>query len=344
MIYKNLELFNVAEYEVLENSYLRMYRFPKAVCNSMGMGVSSYGKYISRLTTGCEIRFVTDADLVSVSLSAFDNDGYVLVYNGDLLHSKNFLKKGKISTLNLNKPPMFATVDEKVLNSSRFSHKVWRIIFCHDFICDFCGIETYGSEIRVPNKEEVPQIKWLAYGSSITHGANALLHTHSYTTNAARRLGVDVLNKGMGGSCFCEKEVADYFSNCNEWDFITLELGVNMTGGFTPIRFEELSENLFKIIRKKNPHKHIFLITIFPNSNWYINKENGRKENTVLFNEIIRKIAQKYNDEFTHLIEGTNVLTDFTWLANDLVHPSEYGHVMMGEKIANIINKVFMFK
>lgn len=338
MIYQNMDLFNVAEYEILPNSHLRMYRFPKNICNNMGMGVSNFGKYVSRLTTGCEIRFVTDADLITISLSAYDNNGDVLVYIGDLLHSKHSLKRGEISTLNLNRPPIIDLVDNKILDSNRFSHEVWRIIFCHDFICDFVAIESYGIEVRAPGIKEVPSGKWLAYGSSITHGANAILHTLSYTSNAARRLGVDVLNKGMGGSCFCEKDVADYFATSNDWDFATLELGVNMIGGFDIEKFKNLAENLFLTIRTKNPQKHIFLITIFPNMNLHYKIISDRLEETIKFNNIIRDIANKYNNEYTHLIEGSDVLTDFTWLSSDLVHPSEYGHGLMGEKLAGLIS------
>ena len=98
MDYEGLRFHNAAE--VLSSpSGLRMYRFPRTVCDRMGLGKSMYGRYVSQTTTGCEIRFVTDADRARVSLTSLDQDGYVEVFRGDYRYYEGYtylfsIKKG----------------------------------------------------------------------------------------------------------------------------------------------------------------------------------------------------------------------------------------------------------
>ena len=342
MIYKNIEFFNVEEIEIKdEYPGIRLHRFPKKVEVNMGWGRKSFGRWASGLTTGCEIRFVTEGDLVEISLSALEAQGEVLVYKGDFFHSKHTLKVGVVNTLVLRENPEFKKLDSKVFQGCTFSPNVWRIIFCHNFTGVFYGINDFGYTVRPPKKLEIPNMKWMAYGSSITHGAGALTHTNSYIMQAARGLKVDVLDKGMGGSCLCENEVADFLAlDCN-WDFATLELGVNMRESFTPDEFEEFAHYLITTIKQNNPFKHIFLVTIYPNSLHYINDD---KDICVItqreFDIRLRKIYSELEDDYLHLIEGSQILKDFSYLTCDLIHPSEFGHIAMGESIAHKIKQV----
>lgn len=65
-------------------------------------------------------------------------------------------------------------------------------------------LETYGFGHRPPLPDELPEKRWLAYGSSITNGAFPGLHHNSYIYHAARIAGLDVLNHGISGSCLCD--------------------------------------------------------------------------------------------------------------------------------------------
>ncbi len=343
MIYRNVELFNVCEAENREREVvLRMHRFPGQVREKLGWGKNSFGRYVAQMTTGCEIRFVTEGDTAAVTLCAMDEDGEVLVYQGDFLHSRHRLQQGVAACIRFSQNSMMGRLREEIFEGGRFSHRVWRILFCHDFICGFAGLEDYGYDIRPPAAGETPSIKWMAYGSSITHGACAQLHTNSYIMQAARRLGVDVLNKGMGGSCLCEREIADYLAENGEWDLLTLELGVNMRGGFTPEEFEEHAGYLVDAVKTRNPGKPVVLVTIFPNFSGCFKEEANETNWDIPYNKIIRKLHTKYSDGYTHLIEGSDILTDFSWLACDYIHPSEHGHVMMGQKLAERMEAIIL--
>lgn len=340
MIYNNIELFNVAEIESKPDGSIRLHRFPVDVENQLGYNQYTLGRYVSKLTTGCEIRFVTTGNRVDVSLTAIDVDGEILVYKGDYLYKRYLLKKGVSELLMLNETIYSHDMDKDMINTGRFSSDVWRIIMCHDFICQLNFIESYGYDMRSPTQNEKPKQKWLAYGSSITHGAGAQLHTNSYIMSAARELGVDVLDKGMGGSCHLESAMADFIAN-EEWDFATFELGVNVREIFTTDEFRSRAEYLVKTIKEKKPDKPVIFITIFPNSATYCNKETIFKTREFAHNNIIREIYNEYaSDGHTFLVEGSDILKKFDWLTCDLIHPSEYGHFRMGLELANLIRDI----
>ncbi|MFW6271056.1 MAG: SGNH/GDSL hydrolase family protein [Bacillota bacterium] len=340
MEFNNMQFFNIVEVEKNEyGSGLKLHRFPENVRNNLGRNKSSFGRHVARFTTGCEIRFVSEGDTFAISLKAVAGDGEILIYQGDFFQGRYKLRKGIIETFKINENPQMKKVNPEVLNKGSFSPAVWRIVFCHDFICEFAGIESYGYQLRAPLFDEVPTKRWLAYGSSITHGANANLQSNSYLRQAARKLRVDILNKGMGGSCFCEKEMADFIAKDVKWDFITLELGVNMRGGFSSKEFDESVQYFIDKIQKENPQKPIILLTIFPNYADYINKGDDVNINQK-FNEILRKIYKKYNNEFLHLIEGEQILNQFYDLSCDLIHPSPEGHINMGRNLSAALEKI----
>ena len=83
MIWKNAELFNAEAVEVNENGALRMLRFPKDVTENFGRESGDFPMWVSRLTTGCEIRFVCDA--ADVYVMAPEEEGCVEIFRGDFL-------------------------------------------------------------------------------------------------------------------------------------------------------------------------------------------------------------------------------------------------------------------
>ena len=125
---------------------------------------------------------------------------------------------------------------------------MWRILFHQDARAAYLGHEAYGAAIRPPRQEEVPSLRWLAYGSSITYGANTQHPATSYVQQAARRLGVDVLNLGLPGSCMAEPAMAEYLASRTDVELVTCELGVNMTGWIEPAEFERRVRHLLMTI------------------------------------------------------------------------------------------------
>ena len=332
MLWNDIELFNIDEIEKREDGALLLHRFPKDVLKALGGKEHWFSKYVGRFTTGCEIRFCGNA--AAITLSGWEADGIVEVYRGDFFHSRHRILHGKPTTIMLSNSTKVDNYDVSSFKS-RFSADVWRIVMAHDFCAVLHGVEAL-SEIRPPRKEETPKLKMLAYGSSITHGAGATTFSHAYISRAARLLDADVLNKGMGGSCFCENEVADYLAEL-QWDFAVFELGINMIGLFSVEEFERRSE--YMVSKVLETGRLVFLVTHYPHFRSLPCEKEEAKQQRLDFYNVLKRIYKKYQCEKLVLIDGADVLTDFTGLTCDLIHPSDYGHSIMAENLARIINE-----
>jgi lysophospholipase L1-like esterase len=133
--------------------------------------------------------------------------------------------------------------------------------------------------------------------------------------------------------------MAVYLAARNDWDWITLELGVNMRSTFTPEAFEQRSRFLIGEIASSHPGKPVFLITVYPNAE---SPENGAQPSDMqarqsAYCEILRTIAAENRSGNLHLIEGADVLSDYSGMTKDLIHPGDYGHTEMGLNLARII-------
>lgn len=349
MIYNNVEFHNVAELEKIEEMPgLRLNRLPRSVLHQLGEGDYKRGRYIGQASTGCEIRFVTEAPFIRITLSATVEDGDVLVYCGDYFHSMHRLHTGRITALHLDKPARFADVEPEALRRGRFSPEVWRIVVSRNyypglaFQAAFHGLDTFGHEVRPPRADELPRLAMLAYGSSITHGSGATVQHQAYIQQTARRLGADLYNKGMGGSCLCEYAMDDYLIDHGGWDIAVLELGVNMRGLVSLEEFENRARYLIEGMIRRHPDKPVVLVSIYPNSDDVLKKDPARTGPNInqQFTERLESIYRSLNHPHLHLVNGHDVLTDFGALTADLIHPSDYGHTLMGQHLAGAIERI----
>jgi hypothetical protein len=336
MITENgIEFHNVAELVPFDHPRGKaLYRYPRETIEVL----STLGHHAAACSDGVELRFVTGAHWISLTLSARSNYPFspgakVRVYRGDFLVEETDIPDGATKTLKLMEPAGLATLSDEAFAGCRFSRDLWRVQFNSATVI-FHDLDTVGEPLRAPNPEEKPQQRWLAYGSSITNS------TPGYVAHAARHLGVDVYNKGLSGSCWCEPETASFLAGCEDWDFATLELGLNMRGAFDSDEFEKRARNVVSTLRKAAPDKPIALITIFPNAANYLKEPTDATAKDQSFSEILRKIHQDADDPNLHLIEGADVLTSFAGLSADLIHPSTDGHQLMGANLAKYLREL----
>jgi len=328
MIWNNVELHNVEAIETKPNGSIRLLRFPKAVMDVFGKENNKYAIEVGRMTTGCEVRFVCeDAD---VFVTAEDAEGTVEIFRGDFLVKTQRLQPGISTRLALRSN---LSVDKFDLSgvSTKFATHVWRVVFDHDFCGVLDDVRPFGA-IRPPMASEVPAKKILGYGSSITHGACAGFFTNSYIAHTAKHLGADVLCKGMGGSCFCESAVAEYLPQA-EWDLAVLELAVNMLGNFPVEVFKERAKKVVACALQKG--KPVVVISHFTHF-----KDLPGAENTEINDAYIaalQQVCQELKCENLHYINGREIVDDVTYLTADLIHPSIFGHAMIGRKLADRI-------
>ena len=234
MNYKNVELYNVQEMIESEKGEAKLLtRIPDELRVTLNEGA----KIRAIMTAGCEIRFNLKSETAKIVLE-IEEEAIPLsiaeVYQGVFKISSHIIKKEPVE-INLSLPGNIELLDKitKEKNLSFDTH-LTRIILPHLASTKIINIE---GEFSLPEKEQTPLIKYLAYGSSITHGYSALRPTGSYAMRTAQLLGVDLVNLGFGGGAHCESQLADYIAERNDWDFATFELGINMIGGFEIDKF-----------------------------------------------------------------------------------------------------------
>lgn len=347
MNYANLEFHSVVELEPAAGGGLALRRFPKAVRDAL----SPLGRIVSQESAGCEIRFVTEAESLRLAVSAQPsplapyelNNLDLFIFKGAFFHSHVRLEPGKVNHIHLTDitgdvKKGFGRLKPGARNTDYFSSDVWRVLFGR-YAAVFHELDTYGYAVRPPLETEKPRRRMLCYGSSITNGALPTVYHLSYVQQAARHLKADVFNQGLSGACMCEPEMAAYLAGREDWDWITLELGVNMRGTFTPEQFEQRARHLIGEIASAHLGKPVFLITVYPNAE---SPENAAEPSELqarqsAYCEILRTIAAENRTGNLHLIEGADVLTDYSGMTKDLIHPGDCGHIEMGFNLARII-------
>ena len=195
MIFKNIELYNVAELIPNENGF-DMLRVPKSVEKHM----SEKGQPRNRYSSGCEIRLVCLGDEVKIKLCTQTAEFlFVYVYYGSIPAGWQDCRKviTKDGWITVNPPrdlEKLKTITEE--NSYPFDPNVVRIILPNSP----CTIVDVEGECRPPKAEEVPSRTYLAYGSSITHGSLSLIQMNSYASRVAENFGANLINHGFAGS------------------------------------------------------------------------------------------------------------------------------------------------
>ncbi len=328
--FENVSVFNLGAIEELSGLGKNgLVRVPADVRNKL----NERARFVGMDSVGIEIRFVTDAPNIDIYLSAqkpeFGVRGLARVYKGNFLYQTLELEPGMVHFFRLTSPNAFKDANDKMMNNKGFSSNVWRIV-CDRTTVIYHGMNTHGHSVRQPEKDELPKFNWLAYGSSITNSS-----LDGYPHIAAQILGVQVQNMGFSGACHIEKELVDYMIDQREFDFITCELGVNMRGTFTPEEFEKRA--CYFIDRIIEAKKQALFISVFPNilTDEYTNNSNIVTEHEVAYNQILSELVQKSNMTNVEFINGYEVLTDINGLSGDLIHPTAYGHAIMGINLAN---------
>lgn len=340
MVEQNLEFHNVDHLEHVPGmSGLRLERFPEHFRKELGIPENHNGQFRAKRAHGCEIRFVTEARYFDICLTAVEADIDIVVYYGDNMHSKYTLKEGICSVLHIEYPEMYHQVDTAQIPRRRFASYVWRIQFGMNGYVYFHYLDTFGYNHRPPKKEEKPATLWAAYGSSITCGSVTTLYSNCYIEQAAHHLGYDVLNKGLSGSCMCEKAAADYLAKLPV-DVLSLELGVNMLIPFEEEEFRQRVNYLLSRVKEESPAKRIYVIDIFKNRGpILLNRENNQYRHYEPFKKLVRELVQEMKDDRMVYFDGHDILLDETYLSTDLLHPSDQGHICMGRNLADRIRQ-----
>jgi hypothetical protein len=339
VIYENVELHNIEDLVSVEDfSGLRMQRIPESV----RIKLNPAAQYRMCRPACAEIRFVSEHP-VNIELECPEGTGNVEVFYGTFQSTEKYEIKKGTTIIHVSMPDQMNMYDQSKLSGLAFAPDVCRLLLSGDpmFIH---GIQ--GNHCRPPKRDELPRLRYLAYGTSITENGHATAPHLTYVEQVGIRLGADVLNLGSGGSAFCEPEIADYIAGRKDWDFATLALSVNMLK-FPLDYFYERASYMINTICRSNFQRPVICITLFPYSREFGDTFIGLEDKGAPddFRNALHQAVDDCPYENAYLLKGTDILADVGGLSPDLLHPGDQGMIYMGENLARqikpIINQYF---
>lgn len=334
----SVSFHNVAYLERLQSGVTGqvLRRFPESV--RFDPALSEIGRHFTAHTSnGSEIRFFAKHSLVRVDLSTTIEEATISIFRGEYEYTPSPVKirGGMVSRIALK----FDAHTERrdAFAGDRFSPDMWRIL-CHDAPIIFCGMEPGDGKPRPPSTGEGPTIRWLAYGSSITQCGDG---PTSYVNIAAQELGVDALNLGMGGSCYMERSVADFIAGRSDWDFATLELGINVLPHWSEEKFADAALAFVRRIHEARPNRPVVLISHFRNGwDYSADGENSLFIRNRRYREILQEIKERINSPKVWFLNGLEIFSDLRGFNADLLHPMPQAHVRGGCRLAQMLRPV----
>lgn len=294
----------------------RLCRVPASVREELNEGARERVKH----ATNSEIRFVPEREdgEIELTLSAAERTP-IRIFWGKFQPWEAIEIDSTPETLTLSVPDRLREIDSSV-DTGRFDPHVCRVVF-ERFVP--IALHDVTGNCRPPASDELPDERYLAYGTSITEGAKASATHLSYVSQIARNCGYDALNLACSGSAYCESAMADYIADRDDWDVATLALSVNMANaGFSPDEFRERVDYFVNTVAAAHPEKEIVCVTLFP---YYADvTETGDADRAEEFRGILRSVVENSRHENLSLVAGIELLppSELTW---DMLHPGDDG-------------------
>lgn len=330
MIYQDVELHNI--HELLDDED----GVGKVICripNDLRLTLNDSAKTNALASTGCEVRFNRIGERVTVTLVNTNPEQpcIVEVYQGDFLKSVHPI--GTEPTEVVIEEPVLMDLLHQVTapETALYDTALTRVVLPWRPPVRLISIE---GETTLPRAEQSPAFKYLAYGSSITHGNTSVRPTSTYPCRTAQLLGAELFNMGFGGGAHMEAGMADYLAGRGDWNVATLEMGINVVQKFEVDEFRDKVDYFVSKIAESHPDKWIFCIDIFPCRYDFLGEEKAAAFRTI----VEEKVRQMAMPKLVH-VPGGDVLTEITGLTADLVHPSPVGFEQMARNLSAIMKK-----
>lgn len=336
MIFGQAELHNVEELVPVEGRPgLLLQRVPEAV----RLGLLEKGQEQIRRASNIEIRFgAKESEDIPVILASYGGVSVAQLYYGDYWVEDVLIGEAPTTITLRSREPMFQFADpwcEKVPRSS--FGPIWRIVIQG---YEVHLIDIPDGMITLPQKQELPARRYLAYGTSITFGISASTPDLSYVSQTASRLGLDPINLGMPGAAFCERAIAEYIAERKDWAIASLCLSVNMLNqGVSVEEFKDKARYMVQRIACAHPNKPLICIGLFPSFadlgwSWPDREVNATSSS---YREALRGIVQNCGYARVYYVDGRDLLDSWQGLSHDLLHPGNSGMIRIGERLASFM-------
>jgi hypothetical protein len=212
-----------------------------------------------------------------------------------------------------------------------------------------------GASLTAPATDD--RVRWIHYGSSISHCTEAIQPSLIWPAVAAREAGVSLQNLGFGGQCHLDPFVARTIRD-SDADIISIKTGINIVNmdSMRERIFSPLLHGFLDTIREGKPNTPIVLISpIFcpcaedhpgptiPNAEGKFDVIKGSPDlrggsmSLSRIRELITAVVETRNqrDRNLYYLNGLELFgsADAADLPDDL-HPNPAGYVRMGERFA----------
>ncbi len=331
MIYQDVELHNFVPAKGQPDADgITLQRLPEEVRVCLNDGAKAQ----SMMATCCEIRFVTDDGKAKIALSCPAGSMEVIPFFGSFHNNQRFWISQAPQTIEVNMPDYFRQLaPELERRSPAFSPRVCRLV-CGSGPVRFHKAQGVG--LRPPRPAELPRLRLLTYGTSITHQWCASAPYLCYAAQTARRLGADLINLGQSGAAQLEKELADYIASRKDWHVATLCISVNMLGaGFTIEQFQQRANYFVNTLAAADTRRPVACISILPFFGDF-GKEycNNYKASPEDYRRALREVVKASPPPNVYLFEGPQLMPDWDGLTTDLIHPADFGMSQIAENLA----------
>jgi hypothetical protein len=337
MLFKNIEIFNVSELEAspFDGGY-SMLRLPKSVESSLG----EQGRRMNRSSVGVEFRFKCDEE-ISFLLRSKDPEGTkVLLFLGDVQASwdqSSYVVGHEIKKLVVRPNPETSKQVASINDSKgrRYAPDLFRLVF------DGSEVELFdviGKAIPLCD-EDFPSTKYLAYGSSITACSLTYFPIDSFAYLLGKAMKADTRNIGFPGSCRLEESVASFLADKTDFDFATIELGINVIAEWDVKTFKEAVEKFLPLVVNSHPRAYFYVIDIFS----YFNEccSGVSVEKLEQYRNVVRQITLSLDSPHVYYVRGDKLLCGRNNLASDLVHPDLEGHREIFDNLFPIVKETY---
>ena len=329
MLFQNVEIYNAAEAFQDPDGGYGFLRVPGEIAEHL----NATGKMVNRGTTGVELRFVLnsgDANVVIRTASPGVISDAVVFYGdfvADYPETEKTVKDWWTELKIVQSPNIDRMREIAKKYHHRFSPDVIRIVFK-------TGIRLLRVEgdVMPPTPDLLPKKKYLAYGSSITHGSIAIERAYEYPWKVGEALGAETRNLGFAGSACLEKEMADYIAKTYEFDFATFEMGINILG-IAPEDFESRVRYFLSTVADSHPDSKIFAIDVF-----YCHSDLVGDGRAAAFRQIVKNVTEELARPNIVYVCGLDVLKDGRYLSSGLVHPGPRAFEEMSENLIRIMS------
>lgn len=327
MIWHNAQIFNADDLERQPDGFYAVRRLKdperEFECDNVF--------YQNKLPYGVEVRFRLNGDkALLVCRTEKGEIGRCWVYLGQTLLGEYTLTERPAEI------PAEMTVEETVrqierAKNSPFGERIVRILFDGAQI----ALGKLEGDVSLPEKADLPKIRGLIHGSSITAGySSSFLPALSYVRVAERALGAEIENLGFPGVCLIEEWIARRIGGRGKYDFIALELGVNVMWQIDEEEFARRVRRFIAALRELQPTVPLICTDCFPFAYWQAKIPEKKYR---AFKRAVKEAVLLYGGKNSAYADGETLLSGVGSLSADGVHPDVFGHIEIGTAFARRI-------